>query len=345
MPLTPRLLGQVRLDRPAAPSQVQVLRHPRRLVTVRHEQSLTVYDLDTPQLPLAEPVASFPAPWPVLGRGDAVSPGLDLAVFAGPHALRAVDRDGVTRWELKHGCWSDQCWDLHEDYDEYRHEPGHRYLNHGSARFSADGSIVWAHVRSTDPDDDGNEAWLVVAPDSGRILAQTVLETCAERSYHVGHPDPGQMGLCLDEGQDGAPLWWGRWDGHTLEVASYGADTRCLFDVDPSGTRLFTVAHGQYDLAVLDGADGRTAWTLSSETLAAEGTEIAFEYGGGFVDERTLLVRSVDDVECDWLIEPAADGSAVEVAYPDRIPDNPIPLGDGTWLTHDGDLLRRWARG
>ncbi|MFJ3653873.1 hypothetical protein ACIPPR_11245 [Streptomyces nigra] len=39
----------------------------------------------------------FPAPWPPELGSWALSPGADLAVFAGRHALCAVDRSGRTR--------------------------------------------------------------------------------------------------------------------------------------------------------------------------------------------------------------------------------------------------------
>ncbi|WP_190216231.1 hypothetical protein [Streptomyces griseosporeus] len=62
----------------------------RRLVQ-RGDTELIVQRLD----PSAkDPVVRFPAPWPRRFGGDAVSPAGDVAVFAGPHALQAVDRSG-----------------------------------------------------------------------------------------------------------------------------------------------------------------------------------------------------------------------------------------------------------
>src|SRR3954464_8887597 len=68
----------------------------RRLVTVRSNHALVAYDLDRLLSGDATPAATFPAPWPRNASGvDAVSPDLDVAVFAGTHALHAVEPDGA----------------------------------------------------------------------------------------------------------------------------------------------------------------------------------------------------------------------------------------------------------
>lgn len=70
-----------------------------------------------------------------------MSPAADLAVFAGPRALRAVDRSGKVRWELRHRCWAGCAG--HMDFTEYADDRDHRYAGSGSAAFAADGKIVW----------------------------------------------------------------------------------------------------------------------------------------------------------------------------------------------------------
>lgn len=61
----------------------------------------------------------FPAPWPRRYGTVAVAPGQDLAVFAGVHALRAVEPHGATRWEIRHGCWGSGCSGEHTSYEQY----------------------------------------------------------------------------------------------------------------------------------------------------------------------------------------------------------------------------------
>lgn len=74
-----------------------------RLLVQRGNTELIVQKV---QPPATASAVSFPAPWPRRFGTSAVSPAADLVVFAGPHALRAVDQSGSPRWELRHRCWA-----------------------------------------------------------------------------------------------------------------------------------------------------------------------------------------------------------------------------------------------
>ena len=165
----------------------------RRLVTTRTDTTLAVYDLGRPAAGDHAPLVAFPAPWPRGASGvDAVAPGLDLAVFAGLHAVRGVTPDGLTRWEVPHSCWG--CEEFHETADEYAGDPDHKYPDQGSACFGTDGRTVWAHVRERlDEDDDPRgesspEAWLVIDPADGTVVARAGTGTYAAGSHHLPHP-------------------------------------------------------------------------------------------------------------------------------------------------------------
>src|ERR1700754_461260 len=100
--VTVRLVATVAapLD-PASADAPQVLHWPgRRLLQQRGDTELAVRDLDDGT------EVRFPAPWPRRYGSATVSPTGDVAVFAGVHALRAVDSTGAVRWETRHGCWS-----------------------------------------------------------------------------------------------------------------------------------------------------------------------------------------------------------------------------------------------
>ncbi len=72
----------------------------------------------------------------------------------------------------------------------------------------------------------------------------------SEGSHHQPHTtDPNQMGLSIGEGQDGAPVRWGRWDGENLAV-EYIDDDVALLSVSPSGEWLMSVSHDQDTLAI-----------------------------------------------------------------------------------------------
>ncbi|MGV9273366.1 hypothetical protein [Streptomyces griseosporeus] len=324
----------------------------RRLVQ-RGDTELIVQRLD----PSAkDPVVRFPAPWPRRFGGDAVSPAGDVAVFAGPHALQAVDRSGSVRWELRHRCWAGCAG--HESVAEYADDRRHRrYLNSGSAAFSADGALVWAHIRGPLAHEAPvpgryTEEWLVIDAGSGTVLARARTHTAAAGSHHVPHPDPGQMGLSIGEGQDGSPARWGRWDGQALSLDRFGDEDRVLLAASPSGQRLLTVTHDQDTLALHRSADGAVEAELSAvliprhpaleaddfESFVDEESAAFFDYEGGFVDEGTAVIGTVESDEDygtgrHWLVDTAPLRLAEQLVYPFEVSGPPKALGDGTWYT------------
>ncbi|MFB8760439.1 hypothetical protein [Streptomyces nigra] len=295
----------------------------------------------------------FPAPWPRRFGSWAVSPGADLAVFAGRHALRAVDRSGRVRWELRHRCWAGCAG--HTDAAAYVDDRDHRYSGSGSAAFSTDGKLVWAHVpgplTGEDMSRSSTEEWLVLDAADGTVLGRAATGTAAAGSVHVPHPDPGRMGLSIGEGQDGSPLRWGRWDGRELTMDTFGGEDRVLLGVSPSGDRLLTVTHDQDTLAMHRTADGSVTAALDADAVpphpeaeeSAEDdeddeTRAYFDYEGGFVDDDTVVAGTVESDEefgpgRHWLVDPASLRLLDRIAYPVEVSGPPRALGDGTWYT------------
>ncbi|MFE9206982.1 hypothetical protein [Micromonospora sp. NPDC007230] len=330
----------------------------RRLVVIRQDNELLAYDLDRLVAGDGAPAARFPAPWPRGAGGiDAVSPTLDLAVFSGQHALHAIDAAGRLRWRVRHACWVPYCSSLHDSYAEYAGSEEHRHPDSGSCWISADGSTVWAHVRTPLPDDvepEFDEEWLVLDAVDGRILGRAPTGTAAAGSHHIAHPDPGQMGLSVGEGQDGAPLRWGRWDGARLTVTPIGDDDRCLVDVSPCGTRLLTIAHWGREPAIHRLPDGAVTHEVADyqlsphlEALSDAEEEPFWGYQCGFVDERTVVASTMEGNghTRHWLIDTARGDVLGQVEYPLPVSEDPMALGDGTWLTcgEDPFQLLLWS--
>ncbi|BAU86732.1 hypothetical protein SLA_5863 [Streptomyces laurentii] len=241
-----------------------------RLLVQRGETELIVRQVAAPAT--AEPIR-FPAPWPRRCGDAVVSPDATLAVFSGPHGLRAVDRTGAVRWELGHACWA-PCPEGGAVTSYAADDHAHRYAPSGSTCFSADGTLVWAHVRGPLAGDapvqgpgSGEEEWLVLDAADGSVLARAETGTAAAGSFHVPHPDPSRMGLTIGEGQDGSPLRWGRFDGRALTVDRLGDDDLVLLAVGPGGDRLLTVTHDQDTLAVRRLADGAVTAALDASAI------------------------------------------------------------------------------
>ncbi|MEU8515606.1 hypothetical protein AB0C76_29120 [Kitasatospora sp. NPDC048722] len=279
----------------------------------------------------------FPAPWPRRSGSVAVSPRRDVAVFAGPESLRAVEPDGATRWEVRHGRW--------EDGDG------------GSVAFGADGAVVWAHVLGVPGDDtdaaDGHEEqWLVLDAADGTVLGRAGTATVASGSVHTPHPDPARMGLSIGEGEEDSPALWGRWDGRRLTVEQVRAE-RILLATSPSGRQVLSVDLGQWSLTVHDGPRARD--------LEAEGTvpahpddptgegRVYWDHHAAFPDEGTVVAgTSESDAGYGpvrhWLVDAATMTLRGEIAYPVPVSGPARAAGDGAWFTvsEQGTSVHLW---
>ncbi|MET7394859.1 hypothetical protein ABZS66_15355 [Dactylosporangium sp. NPDC005572] len=346
MEIVPRLVTAMLL-----PSQIQGPLVPgppdRRLVIVRTDTELTVYDLDRPTTGDNAPVVSFPAPWPRDAGGvDAVAPGLDVAVFAGLHAARAVEPDGLTRWEIPHACWA--CGDFHESAGDYAGDADHRYPGHGSVGFGVGARTVWAHVRGPLAGDDGSkaiggsgaEAWLMIDVSDGTVTGRAATATYAAGSHHIPHPDPAVMGLSVGEGQDGSPALWGRWQDGELRIARLAGDDEVLVAAGPAGRTFLTVGHSRcHELTVHDTADHTVVGTLFADMLPPTDASACWDlHQYGLVDDRTLVASTSyyghgETGIRHWLIDVDALEVLGQVRYPMEVSSGPLGWGDGTWLT------------
>ncbi|MEE1768061.1 hypothetical protein PUR34_07635 [Streptomyces sp. JV185] len=335
----------------------------RRLLVQHGDTELAVVDPDSPDAAAVR----FPAPWPRGFGTCTVAPDGGLAVFAGVHAVRAVDRTGAVRWEVRHGCREGSCRTLHTTYAEYAADRRHLHADSGSAVFSADGSRVWAHVRGPvaafGPDPEALDEWLVLDAADGRVLGRAEAETAAVGSDHVPHPDPARMGLCVGEGQDGVPMLWGRWDGEKLSVQRFCDDERILTDVSPSGDRFLTVTHYEETLGVHRVVDGAVLSELDTEHTVPrhpgadpddrDADETLWDYACGFLDEETVVAGTSERDEeygeaRHWLVGTAGAEMRLtaQLTYPFPASGAPTALGDGTWYTvsEAGDALHVWSR-
>lgn len=323
----------------------QVARWPgRRLVTQRGDAELAVLDLDDPSVDVR-----FPAPWPRRYGAVAVSPGADVAVFAGVHALRAVDASGSVLWEHRHGCWSAAvCTREHASFSEYADDHHHANADSGSAAFSADGKLLWAHVRNH-AGDDVREEWLVLDPADGRVLGRADTDTVGSGSYPLPHPDPSRMGMSVAEGEEVSPVLWGRWDGSEVRVQRFVDEV--LLDVSPSGDRFLTTDTGQWDLYWnrIEGEPeprrlGHDA--APPELFYAGEDRVRWDFEGALPSDGLAVVGAEQpgDGTHHWLIDLDAMAVRGRVAYPVPVSGAPKPAGAGRWCTLSAgrDAVHLW---
>ncbi|GAA1417708.1 hypothetical protein GCM10009662_70030 [Catellatospora coxensis] len=366
--VTAELVGSVRVPgEPGVDDPPRLLTGPGRqpLVLVRRDAEIAVYELGRLRAGDPTPAAVFPAPWPrAVGGTVAVSPDLAFAVFPGVHAVRAVEPSGQLRWEVRHTCWAGLCLGYHESYAEYAGDREHRYPDGGSSWVGHDGTTVWAHVRGPLPADDrsteddpraSHETWLVLAAADGRVLARAATGTYAAGSHHVPHPDPAVMGLGVGEGQDGAPLLWGRLHEGGLDVRRFGDDAHVLVGASPDGKRFVTIDHAAGEqLAVHRHPDGTVTGILFADLppygdpaadIGRRGWDLMDH---GFLDDRVMAAATSvgygEDPVRHWLVDVATLSGEGPISYPHPVRDHPLGVGGGHWVTRDGFDLHVWRR-
>ncbi|GAA0243511.1 hypothetical protein GCM10010492_48420 [Saccharothrix mutabilis subsp. mutabilis] len=290
----------------------------------------------------------FPAPWPRRYGSVAVSPAADLVVFAGVHALRAVDAAGAVRWEVRHGCWSAAvCTRNHASFAEYADDPRHERADTGSAAFSPDGKFVWAHVRNYDGAEI-REEWLVLDPADGAVLARTDTGTVGSGSFHFPLPDPARMALTVGEGEEDSPVLMGRLDGGRLAVERFVEEV--FLAISPSGERFLTTDPGQWSVYVHRTADGAELgeWKCDSAVPPPAGSDRVFwDFEAAFPHEDTAVLGTESHAPepRHWCVDPSTVTVRGRIAYPFPIAGAPRSAGSGRWHTvaPDGSALHFWA--
>ncbi|WP_199486748.1 hypothetical protein [Actinomadura logoneensis] len=311
----------------------------------RGDAELAVVALDG-----SEPVVRFPAPWPRRFGTVAVSPDGGVAVFAGVHALQAVDAHGTLLWEHRHGCWSAAvCTEDHASFTEYADDEDHAWADSGSAAFSPDGKLLWAHVRKRLGDDVAEE-WLVLDPLDGRVLGRADTDTVGSGSFHIPHPDPSRMGLSVGEGEETSPVLWGHWDGSEVHVQKFVDEV--LLDVSPSGREFMSTDTGQWDLYLTALPDGRALRRLAHDTVPAElfpmgEQRVRWDFEGAIPHDGLAVVGSEhpQDGSRHWLVDLRTMTVRARITYPSPVSGPPRPAGPGAWWTLSADHrgVRLWS--
>jgi hypothetical protein len=261
---------------------------------------------------LAE-VARFPLPseW---RASHWVTPDLGFVAVSEREKVLLVDRRGRAVWHHDHIPW------------------GSGSSESGSCWVSPDGAHVWATV----PRDDEPDEWIVLDASNGQVLGAAPLECEAAGSDPIPHPDGRHIGLSVGEGQDGAEVYWGRWEGGRPVVARLKSRSRVLVDVRPSGAQYLTTPHSSSDdgsVQVHEFPSGRVPARLLPDVLRPE--DDRFDYEAGYLTDDLVLVSTIAN-NADLLLTADKLEPIGRVEYPDgNAKDNVAPSGRGTWLTID----------
>ncbi|MEU2184294.1 hypothetical protein [Streptomyces thermolilacinus] len=279
-------------------------------------------------------------------------------VVAQASRVRAVTGDGETRWELPHDAWHGG-----------RRPPGAP----GAPAPSPCGRFVAATVPTLLPEEHagrailrydepklayGRDRLLLLDARTGAVLAERPVAAVSGAADLKWRADGAVLA---------ASFWtaWYSWAGYWMEpapgdlrVLGVGGDRHQVVAFVPGSSRVVTLRRAEfmsldderYELALYDAGDPspRAELDLNDLSWDVENDDFTHAYA---IDARHLLLTaewapaggSVESTH--WLLAADSLRPLGRLRYPRAVGDAVVPLGDGTWLTHDSGRLHRWRLG
>ncbi|WP_405869952.1 hypothetical protein OHB11_00850 [Streptomyces zaomyceticus] len=256
-------------------------------------------------------------------------PGGGLAV-SGIDSVTLHEADGSIRWTFPHPAWPSGA--------------------HGACAPDPAGTALLAVVRPA-LDTDPTEVLLNLDLATGTVLATAELPTrwgTYEFQQPIGSAAAQEVFLNAAQGQEEAYSLLVTATREHLAITQVGDhDEPFTGSSLPSGAFLTLAVAGEELTRYDTPARRRTA----AKAVVVLPDELVFMGQPGFLDEERVLVAVGEDPweeECRHALLGADDlRLRAEVTYPPgiEVTDRTLPLGDGTWLTFDGDTVRRWRTG
>ncbi|MGY1577383.1 hypothetical protein [Streptomyces sp. MN13] len=270
-------------------------------------------------------------------------------VVAGGSSVRAVGPDGGPRWELTHAPW---------------HGAGRA---HSAPAVSPDGRLVCVVVPTLEPDKEKaalvydlepgrNYTWdelLLLDAATGDVLGRRQIRSLASAAVASWRPDGGAVVVSCWTAWHSWSTWWAAPRADGLDVLG-GTWMRALAGFLP-GSRVLTQRYAEYmfhdddrdELASYDLGSGERTALLDLAELAVDPENDEF-HSAQVLDGRHVLVPGrvypggAPETR-HWLLDAGTLRPLGRLSYPAPVGEDVTVLGDGTWLTHDGDRLHRWT--
>ncbi|MFF5448771.1 hypothetical protein [Streptomyces sp. NPDC012888] len=271
-------------------------------------------------------------------------------VVAGAASVRAVGPGGDTRWEFAHAPW---------------HGTGRA---HCTPAVSPDGRLVSLVVPVLEADP--GKAALVYDLEPGRnytrddlvlldaatggVVGRRQLGSIASGAVQAWSPDGGTLVVSCWTAWHSWSTWWAepRADGPRILGGTW---MHAVAGFLP-GSRVLTQRYAEHvfpdddrdELAVFDPGSGERTALLDLAELGVDPENDAF-FSAEVLDGRQVLVPGRvypadggPEVR-HWLLRADTLRSVGRLDYPVPVGEDVTALGDGTWLTRDGDRLHRWS--
>ncbi|MED7952078.1 hypothetical protein [Streptomyces sp. BE303] len=229
----------------------------------------------------------------------AVAADLRRAYYTTLDAVVCVTSDGDEVWRSAFGPPSDR-----------------RFGHWSGCALSADGRAVWVYRPDVMAGRDRPDQWVVLDAGTGALVARADLSTVGQGGRQLSHRTSGQVLLNVGEGQDGSVVYRGSLTEGRMDLVRYPWDDRCLIDLSPDGRRFLTVHHDQTDLAVHTYPDGEVAFTLTVDAFGYDPDGTYLEWGGGYLDQDTVVVTLVGETEDEDELIDALDTAFRELPEP-----------------------------
>jgi hypothetical protein len=327
------------------------------VVAAATRDALVLYEREALLRGVPTPTRTVPLPWP--GRTDTSLTGDGtLAVLAGPDAVRALRLDTfdpMVVWELRHDPWPDG------------RPPGPAEVSPDGTRVvamvprlhvEAGGSAAGPVVLVFDDDDRryATDRWTVLDARTGAVTAHLPVPVVTGTTFQLWHPTRPQVAVSAWMAWYGWSTWWAATDGEHVAVAR-GPRMRRVTDLHPGGACYLSVRLAEQmtdDDTINNAAVHRLPDHVEDAVLDVAGLDPTHE------DEELTDCRYVTPTDVLTVVTVDRTGQRpathwwcgvdlrprAPIDYPVAVTCDLAPMGDGTWLTHDGTgRLYRWAFG
>ncbi|MDX2645152.1 hypothetical protein PV341_16590 [Streptomyces sp. PA03-1a] len=272
---------------------------------------------------------------PVPDESSYATPTPDGLLVGGRHRITSLAADGSVRWAFDHDAWAADG------------------LGRGACVAMPSDDVVLATIvgRVTNGTYDGD---LCIALDSGsgELLGERTLPSfSALYKFQQSLVAANFVFLSAGQGQDDAhSLLVSLRDGDISAVPAGPADEPFTGN-SLDGTSFLKLTRGGEILTRYEPAPSGLCRTAAhaEATTVLDDPEAVFVGGPGFVDRERVLAAVAEDIWPEesrhFLWDTATLAPLAEIVYPFSVSPEPIPLGDGTWITVSEDRVLRWRAG
>ncbi|MEU2236765.1 hypothetical protein [Streptomyces vietnamensis] len=305
-----------------------LLRDGAYWLVTRHEGTITLAKVDADPSRVLADLATWTDPDPdTSGTYCSPLPGGAMAI-SGRETVTVHEADGTVRWEHRHRDWQHSP----EATGACTPDPAGRVLLATMAGpLGADGLSMGDICRALDL-------------ATGEVLSEYVLPSRAAAYEFQEFPDARpEVLLTASMGQDGTLCFLVTFEDGELGVRATGTVTEACVGVGPDGALVIQDIGGGYLTRTQDGTDD--VLLEAGDILPEEWVFVG--YTPGFVDDKRILVVAAEEQWAEegthLLLDARTLRPLAELDYPQPPGVTAVPLGDGTWLTHDEETVQRWA--